>query len=294
MASRFWAAPSSEEEEDDNKTTSSEEDEGESSSSSSSGSSSSSSSSGSESDSESGSDSDSDSDDSDGSGKKGAARFLAGSSDSESEDDRKVQLRSNRDKVFAALYQTCEDIRNKFKNNDWSAIVTLFDDLNKNLEKVQKVTPGVPKGYVRILGELEGYLTTSLANKEQKKKMSATNSKALNTMRQRLKKHNVAFADQLAKYREDPAAFGSDAEEEEESSSSSESEEGSGAEDEGEERVDKRIAPAKKKDKILTMDPSEITYEMVNRKMREIIATRGRRGTDKQEQAALRQLRPGL
>jgi hypothetical protein len=32
------------------------------------------------------------------------------------------------------------------------------------------------------------------------------------------------------------------------------------------------------------MDPSEITYEMVNRKMREIIATRGRRGTDKQEQ----------
>jgi hypothetical protein len=51
----------------------------------------------------------------------------------------------------------------------------------------------------------------------------------------------LQFADQLAKYREDPAAFGSDAEEEEESSSSSESEEGSGAEDEGEERVDKRI-----------------------------------------------------
>lgn len=46
-------------------------------------------------------------------------------------------------------------------------------------------------------------------------------------------------------------------------------------------------APAKKKDKILTMDPSEITYEMVNRKMREIIATRGRRGTDKQEQVRL-------
>lgn len=32
------------------------------------------------------------------------------------------------------------------------------------------------------------------------------------------------------------------------------------------------------------MDPAEITYEMVNRKMREIIGTRGRRGTDKQEQ----------
>jgi len=38
-------------------------------------------------------------------------RFLAGSSDSESEDDRKVQLRSNRDKCFHALYQSCEEIR---------------------------------------------------------------------------------------------------------------------------------------------------------------------------------------
>ncbi len=41
---------------------------------------------------------------------------------------------------------------------------------------------------------------------------------------------------------------------------------------------------AKKKDKILTMDPSEITHEMVNKKLRDIVMTRGRRGTDKQEQ----------
>ncbi len=41
---------------------------------------------------------------------------------------------------------------------------------------------------------------------------------------------------------------------------------------------------AKKKDKLLTMDPKEITYEMVNRKLREIIMSRGRRSTDKQEQ----------
>jgi hypothetical protein len=172
--------------------------------------------------------------------------------------------------------------------------------------QVLKITPGVPKAYIRILGELEDYLSASLANKEQKKKMSATNSKALNTMRQRLKKHNAQvrfvlflavvasavvvmsgggaglppapaavlaraldaaragplpaasprlcpasppvqspqkqYAEQLAKYREDPAAFGSDAEEEEEEQSSSSSEgEGSGAEDDGEERIDKRI-----------------------------------------------------
>jgi hypothetical protein len=45
---------------------------------------------------------------------------------------------------------------------------------------------------------------------------------------------------------------------------------------------------AKKKDKLLTMDSSEITYEMVAKKLREIVTSRGRKGTDKQEQ-----VRPG-
>lgn len=43
----------------------------------------------------------------------------------------------------------------------------------------------------------------------------------------------------------------------------------------------------KKKDKLMTMDPKEITYEMVNRKLREIVMSRGRRGTDKQEQVGM-------
>lgn len=43
----------------------------------------------------------------------------------------------------------------------------------------------------------------------------------------------------------------------------------------------------KKKDKLLTMDPKEITYELVNRKLREIVMSRGRKGTDKQEQVEM-------
>jgi hypothetical protein len=46
---------------------------------------------------------------------------------------------------------------------------------------------------------------------------------------------------------------------------------------------------AKKKDKLLTMDSSEITYEMVAKKLREIVTSRGRKGTDKQEQVRLLQ-----
>ena len=47
--------------------------------------------------------------------------------------------------------------QNKLHINDWSAIQTLFDKLNKQLEKAQKVTEAatVPRIYVKLLVELE-------------------------------------------------------------------------------------------------------------------------------------------
>lgn len=52
-------------------------------------------------------------------------------------------------------------MQNKMKINDWSAIQSLFDELNKRLEKAQKVADnvGVPRVYVRMLVELEDFLT---------------------------------------------------------------------------------------------------------------------------------------
>jgi hypothetical protein len=44
----------------------------------------------------------------------------------------------------------------------------------------------------------------------------------------------------------------------------------------------------KKLDKLMTMDPKEITFEMVHKKLMEIVSTRGRRGTDRQEQVRKR------
>lgn len=44
-------------------------------------------------------------------------------------------------------------LQNKMHINDWSAIQTLFDRLNKQLEKIMKTAPGlgVPRVYARIL-----------------------------------------------------------------------------------------------------------------------------------------------
>ena len=51
---------------------------------------------------------------------------------------------------------------------------------------------------------LQDTILRTFSNKEAKKKMSPTNARAFNTMRQRLKKHNVAFQEQIDKYRENP------------------------------------------------------------------------------------------
>lgn len=105
------------------------------------------------------------------------------------------------------------------KINDWSSIQTLFDELNKRLEKAQKFQGvGTPRSYIRMLVELEDFLNETLANKDVKKKMSPTNAKALNTMRQRLKKHMPQYQELVAKFKENPEST----EEEDESESSDE------------------------------------------------------------------------
>lgn len=204
---------------------------------------------------------------------------MIGSSDSDSEDDKRV-IRSAKDRRFDELQATCHEIRvskpkrgvpehicvpssahkssqqtqlhilayifslsamlvqNKVNINDWSSVQSLFDKLNKQLEKTQKVTDalGVPRVYVRILVELEDSLKKTLADKDAKKKMSPTNAKALNTMRQRLKKHNVAYQEQIDKFRENPES--TEGEPSEDSELDSDSDEGSDDEEQEDADVD--------------------------------------------------------
>jgi len=65
-------------------------------------------------------------------------------------------------------------------------------------------TTGPPKFYFRALISLEDFMNGALANKEAKKKMSSTNAKGLNIMKQRLKKHNKDYETALEKVRANP------------------------------------------------------------------------------------------
>merc|ERR1719183_1904330 len=157
MASKFWGGDSSDSGSDSGSESSSSSSNG--SGSSSSGSSSSGSSSSSESD-------------------AGPSKYLqAGSSDSSSDEGVRV-VRSAKDKRFIEARAIADEMRNKIKNNDWISLQTLFDKLNKQLERVMRlqneVGGDVPKFYYRALATLEDAIEATFANKPAIKKMSST------------------------------------------------------------------------------------------------------------------------
>ncbi|KAL3690873.1 hypothetical protein R1sor_004524 [Riccia sorocarpa] len=227
--------------------------------------------------------------------------FITGArSDSEESDDQRRPVRSAKDKRFDEMALTVDQMKNFMKINDWVSLQESFEKMNKQLEKVIRVTETetAPPLYIKALVMLEDFLAQALANKDAKKKMSSSNAKALNYMKQKLKKNNKLYEAEIEKYRATP-----EVEEEEKPEEFSEEEEESDVESDDNDRFSRGDPLSDeedqedgggwetKKDKRRTMmdkqflkDPSEISWDMVDKKLKDIIAARGRKGTDRAEQ----------
>lgn len=178
-----------------------------------------------------GASSDSDSEDSDASSvysseesaNKPGNRWVA-MSDSESSEDSVRVVKSGKERAYEQFQAAIAKLKGFMKERDYYAIQTEFDELAKAMIKAkQYLATGVPRPLVRILVELEDYITERLKDKEQFKSLSARQGRALNRMKLTLKKHNKAFQVVIDAYRQNPDAADAESSASSKKSSSSES-----------------------------------------------------------------------
>lgn len=150
-----------------------------------------------------------DSDDSDSDedmGGKGASYFLKSStvadSDDSDEDTGKKTVLSAKDKLLLELGNCAKLMDNGKRINDWVLIQGEFDKLNRAMERFSKQRHGpAPKVYIQCIVELEEFLNQQLEDKAGVKKMNASNSRAFNTVKQRLRKNNKEYDVAIEKFK---------------------------------------------------------------------------------------------
>ncbi|GJJ69023.1 translation initiation factor 3 subunit C [Entomortierella parvispora] len=234
--------------------------------------------------------SDSDSDDSsddDDMPKKG--RLFGGPlEDSDSDDDTVRVVRSAKDKRFEEIEQAVTLMANGQKINDWVSVQNEFDRANKALQKSAGIIAqtGVPKFYITAVADLEKAIQTALdKEKSASKKMNASNAKALNSMKQKVKKNNRLYEKEIQEYEKDPENY--DVEEEvvevkpkaKKTKKVVESE----SEDEDEdEAVDDGFTPVGAGGKTV-----EYTQDNLFKKLREVADARGKKNTNREEQVRI-------
>jgi translation initiation factor 3 subunit C len=107
--------------------------------------------------------------------------------DSSDEEEEKRTVRSASEKKEDEMKKIIKKIQNQMNINDWNAIYTEWEKLNKVLSKnTSTKKEAIPRFYIRIMVQIEDFMKKTFENKDRK--MNAINAKSLNTMKQKLKK----------------------------------------------------------------------------------------------------------
>ncbi|EGX96953.1 eukaryotic translation initiation factor, putative [Cordyceps militaris CM01] len=213
---------------------------------------------------------------------QGKNRFLkdADSDSEDSDDEARAKVRSAKTKFSDELEGSIKQIENGEKNGDWTLISNEFDKLTRQIAKVP-VASKTPKSYIRILAELEDFMNESLAKqKVTPKKMNATQARALNAVKQKIKKTNKEYQSQIDSFREDKDAFMESEEEEVEAPKAAKKSKSVLAVDAAPEEIDDEgFATVGKGGRTLQYTP-----ESIFKHLRGIMESRGKKNTDKAEQ----------
>lgn len=137
--------------------------------------------------------------------------FLKGGHDldSDSEDEGRKVVKSAKEKLLDDIRESVDAVSNSKNVENWSGVLTEFDRLGKLLVRVNQQKIGIPNFFYKLLAELDETINSASTDKE-KKKLPADQSRALNTLRQRIKKQTKEFKPYMDLYKESPEAFDSE------------------------------------------------------------------------------------
>lgn len=210
-------------------------------------------------------------------GKRPANAWLVGggSSDSDSDSEVKHVVKSAKDKRFEEIDSCLKTIDNAVKINDWVSLTNEFEKMNKIVQKLKVTGQKPPTSYFQGLITLEDALQSSIADK---KKMNATNARALNSMKQKIKKNNRDYEDQIQLVRSGEELEEKVVEKVPENKKKTQTkvavQEDDGSDEEGFTTVGKGGKKV------------EFSADIVVKKLKEIVQARGKKNTDKNEQVA--------
>jgi translation initiation factor 3 subunit C len=176
----------------------------------------------------------------------GDNKWVAMSDDSDSSDEVRV-VKSGKERALDTFRKYIQNIRTAMKARDYYAIQTEFDELMKSMIKAKAyLQEGIPKPLVRILVDLEDYNEERLKDKEQFKRLSARQGRALNRMKLTLKKHNKAYKIVMDAYRKNPIVSDGESEAEKDANDS-DSDGSSSSSSSSDSDKKKKVATKKKK-----------------------------------------------
>lgn len=118
-------------------------------------------------------------------------------------------MRSTKEKRYEEMEGIIHNLRNHRKIKDFSSALASFEELQKAYTRaapvVAKEENGVaPRFFVRALVELEDWVSSAWADRDSRRTLSKGSSKALTSLRQKLRKYTKDFDAEVAKFREDP------------------------------------------------------------------------------------------
>eukprot|EP00179_Madagascaria_erythrocladioides_P003906 CAMPEP_0198310696 /NCGR_PEP_ID=MMETSP1450-20131203/2657_1 /TAXON_ID=753684 ORGANISM="Madagascaria erythrocladiodes, Strain CCMP3234" /NCGR_SAMPLE_ID=MMETSP1450 /ASSEMBLY_ACC=CAM_ASM_001115 /LENGTH=235 /DNA_ID=CAMNT_0044013539 /DNA_START=78 /DNA_END=782 /DNA_ORIENTATION=- len=169
-----------------------------------------------------GTDSDSDDDDDDDDKPaRGRSKYAYDSDDDSDFSDEQRVVRSALEKRYRKVNDVVGELRDAMQSHNWNGVSAEFDRLHRVLNDTQLLPSALsgappPPAYVATLALLERLVERTLATRKAGGKrggkgggggggggvvkLSATNAKSLNAMKQKLKKNNGPYADAIAAY----------------------------------------------------------------------------------------------